>query len=87
MRDAARVGSIRLEPGCIILAMSDGASDLFNYDHFAEHRDRYRDLLKDPEIHLTGHLLKQIEEARNEKTGVYLHHDNMTLIVVVLEGN
>jgi hypothetical protein len=69
----------------MVLAMSDGASELFNYDHFADHRTGYQSCLKDPEDWVTDRLLRQIENARNEKTGAWLHHDNMTLVAAVLD--
>ena len=80
----ARMGAVRLEAGCMVLAMSDGASDIFGYEHFAEKRDQYRELFLSGDIDLPDELLVQVENARDPETGAYLHHDNMTLIVALL---
>ncbi len=80
----ARMGAVRLEAGCMVLAMSDGASDIFGYEHFAEKRDQYRELFLSGDIDLPDELLVQVENARDPDSGAYLHHDNMTLIVALL---
>lgn len=82
-----RMGSVRLEPGCIVLAMSDGASDIFPFEDFSWSRDQHRKLLKNQGSDLSEALLKQIESARSEDTGAYLHSDNMTLIMALLIEN
>lgn len=82
-----RMGSVRLEPGCIVLAMSDGASDIFPFEDFSWSRDQHRKLLKNQGSDLSEALLKQIESARSEDTGAYLHSDNMTLIMAILTEN
>ena len=80
----ARLGAVRLEAGCMVLAMSDGASDIFGYEHFAEKRDQYRKLFLSGDIDLPNELLVQVENARDLESGTYLHNDNMTLIMALL---
>ena len=82
---AARTGTLRLEPGTTVMLMSDGASDLFPYQDFAENRDVYSvPLSSKNECGLANHFLSQLEAARNPETGAYLHHDNMTLVLAHL---
>lgn len=81
---AARTGSVRLEPGCTVLLMSDGASDLFPFDAFALAHAQQIDAWKD-NGQLADRLLAEIEAARDPKTDAYLHHDNMTLIAAHFE--
>ncbi len=76
---APRTGSLRLETGATVLAMTDGASDLFPFEDFAPNRAEYRTVLG-----LSGALLQQLEAARDPDTEAYLHHDNMTLAMARL---
>ncbi len=80
----ARTGSVRLEPGCTVMLMSDGASDLFPFDAFALAHDQQIDAWKN-NGQLADRLLAEIEAARDPKTDAYLHHDNMTLIAAHCE--
>lgn len=61
--------------------MSDGASDLFPYEDFAQHREDYCNVRG-----LAGSILAQIEAARDPDTNAYLHHDNMTLAMARLNA-
>lgn len=74
-----RVGSLRVEPGTMVMAMTDGASDLFPFEDFALGRNEYSDI-----DGLAMALLSQLEHARNPDTEAYLHHDNMTLAMARL---
>ncbi len=76
-----RVGSLQLEPGAIVMAMSDGASDLFPFEDFALSRDEYASL-----DGLADHLLGTLEEARDPDTGGWLHSDNLTLAMARLQA-
>lgn len=75
-----RSGSLRLEPGCFVLVLTDGASDLFGFEDFARERHNYR-TVKD----LADHFLTHLEAARDLDTGAWLHSDNMTLAIAHLE--
>ena len=77
----ARIGSVRLEPGCSVLAMSDGASDLFPIEDYAAARNQYHPLVGTGGSSLSSQFLEQLEEARDPTTGAFLHHDNMTLVL------
>ncbi|WP_158623103.1 PP2C family serine/threonine-protein phosphatase [Pseudorhodobacter sp. E13] len=74
-----RVGTLKLEPGVIVMAMTDGASDLFPFEDFALNREKFASLAG-----LPGHLLQSLEEARDPDTGGYLHSDNLTLAMARL---
>jgi len=74
-----RTGSLRLEPGATVLAMTDGASDLFPFEDFALNRECYTQM-----DGLALGLLTQLEQARDPDTGAWLHSDNMTLAMARL---
>jgi hypothetical protein len=74
-----RTGSIRLEAGAIVMAMTDGASDLFPFEDFALNRDKYPRLAG-----LADRLLLTLEEARDLESGAFLHTDNLTLAMARL---
>jgi len=77
-----RTGSIQLSEGTSVLLMSDGASDLFPYEQYAELHDAFAERLIAPtDQPLSESFLNAIETARDEETGAFLHHDNMTLIM------
>ena len=81
----ARTGSSRIEVGTSLLLMSDGCSDLFPYDNFAQDRLDYSAIMGGgTDVPLADKLLEQIEAARDPDTDAYLHHDNMTLILAHL---
>lgn len=82
-----RFGSIRLETGCQVLVMSDGAGDLFPYEDYARHREKYRLLLEKPQSDIAAKLLKQFEDARHPESGAYFHRDNMTLLMASPHSN
>jgi len=75
----ARSGTSRLETGCFVLAMTDGASDLFTFEDFALARDK---------THvgpgLADTVLAHLEAARDPETDAWLHSDNMTLAIAQL---
>lgn len=75
----ARTGTLRLEPGSIVLAMTDGASDLFNFEDFAGERHKLNQVTG-----LADGLLAQLESARDSDTGAWIHSDNMTLAIARL---
>ena len=83
---APRTGSIRLEPGCLVLAMSDGAGDIFPYDDLARHRVEYLSALNAKKTNVVNDLLDQLEEARHPESGAYYHQDNMTLAMAGLNA-
>ena len=76
----ARTGTLRLESGSVVLAMTDGASDLFNFEDFAGERNKLNQLTG-----LADNLLAQLEGARDPDTGAWLHSDNMTLAIARLK--
>lgn len=80
-----RIGSLRLEPGCFVIAMSDGAGDIFPRNSFAEARESCQTAMRDPAISLASQLLQQLEAARDPENGAYLHSDNLTLLIGLLE--
>jgi Protein phosphatase 2C len=75
----ARTGSVRLEDGAMVLAMSDGASDIFPYDDFSRQRASFSTLSG-----LADHLLEFLEAARDPESGAWCHSDNMTLAMARL---
>ncbi len=80
-----RTGLVTLEPSTTLMLMSDGASDLFPYQDFAEKREAFANHLINGTQHgLVDNFLTQIEEARDPKTDAYLHDDNMTLVLAHL---
>lgn len=82
-----RVGSVRLEPGCQVVVMSDGAGDLFPYEDYARQRHRYRARLEVPHSDVADQILGQLENARHPDNGAYYHQDNMTLLMATLRLN
>ena len=79
-----RQGSIRLEPGALVFAMTDGASDLLPFDQLAEQRDMYREKIEKIGVdRVANKILNDLEQARNED-GAYLHSDNMTCAIAVI---
>ncbi len=77
-----RIGSVRVEAGGMVLAMTDGTSDLLDMDWVATDRWRLLELIRTRGAdQLCVHLLKNIEAARDEETGAVLHSDNMTLAI------
>lgn len=79
-----RIGSIRLEPGSFVIAMSDGAGDLFPRESFAASGDAYRAEIASADGGIADKLLEQLEAARDPDTGAYLHSDNLTLLIGLL---
>lgn len=75
----ARSGGLRLEGGCFVLAMTDGASDLFTFEDFALARDKTNVVPR-----LADSVLAHLEAARDPETGAWLHSDNMTLAIAQL---
>lgn len=76
----ARIGSVRVEPGSLLMAMSDGAGDLLPIEDVARNRDSILTALRDAGSDVAERFLLDLEEARDE-TGAYLHSDNMTLAI------
>lgn len=81
----ARTGSVRLERGCTVFLMSDGAGDLFPFEAFAGAHEQHINLWKD-EGTLADGFLQEIENACDPETGDWLHHDNMTIVVAHFLG-
>jgi hypothetical protein len=75
----ARMGTLRLELGCFMLAMTDGASDLFTFEDFA--CARYKFKVQDG---LADSVIAHLQAARDPDTGAWLHSDNMTLAIAQL---
>jgi len=75
----ARTGTLRLEPGCFVFAMTDGVSDLFTFEDFACARHKYH--VSDG---LADSVIAHLEAARDPDTGAWLHSDNMTLAIAEL---
>lgn len=75
----ARTGTLRLESGCFVLAMTDGVSDLFTFEDVAcaRHKLKVEDGLADS-------VIAQLEAARDSDSGAWLHSDNMTLAIAQL---
>lgn len=84
---APRMGSVRIDAGALVLAMTDGASDLLPIDWIAEDRDRLLKIIrtKGPEA-VSDHFLHELEIARDEETGGFLHAYNMTLVIAAWVG-
>ena len=79
-----RVGWQKLEPGCLVMLMSDGASDIFPFEDYALNRPAHWQALEAmPEIY-ADRFLQQLEEARDE-SGAYLHVDNLSLGLIGLK--
>ena len=74
-----RLSSHRLEHGCFVLAMTDGASDLFTFEDFAATRYQYQ-----VAPGLADAVLAHLEAAKDPDTGGWLHSDNMTLAIAQL---
>lgn len=74
-----RLSSHRLELGCFVLAMTDGASDLFTFKDFAATRHQYQ-----VAPGLADAVLAHLESAKDPDTGGWLHSDNMTLAIAQL---
>ena len=69
----------------MVLAMSDGASDLLPVDWIADGQDRFAELIRTRGADwLAENLLCKVEAARDEETGELLHTDNMTLVIAAL---
>jgi serine/threonine protein phosphatase PrpC len=81
-----RVGSVRLEEGVTVFLMSDGASDLFDLEFYADNREKFSAFLASGMKGLADRFLDQLEQARDEKSGAYLHQDNMTMILAHLSN-
>ena len=80
-----RMGAIRLDPGAMVLAMSDGASDHLPVEWIADGRARFVELIRSRGADwLANNLLGKLEAARDETTGEPLHSDNMTLVIAAL---
>lgn len=74
-----RLSSHRMEPGCIVFAMTDGASDLFTFEDFAEARHTYH-----VTTGIADAILAHLEAAKDPDSGAWLHSDNMTLAIAQL---
>ena len=81
---APRVGSIKLEKDVTVFLMSDGASDLFDLEFYADNRKKFASFQASGLKGLADRFLEQLEQARDEKSGSYLHQDNMTMILAHL---
>ncbi len=81
-----RQGTVRCEPGSMVLAMTDGASDLLPTKQIAAKLSDYKSKCDQQGIEFVANqLLLQIEQAIDEETGIWLHSDNMTLAIAVSE--
>lgn len=75
----ARLSSHRLEPGCFVFVMTDGASDLFTFEDFAAARHMYQ-----VTTGIADAVLAHLEAAKDPESGAWLHSDNMTLAIAQL---
>ncbi len=82
----ARTGAIQVESGSLILAMSDGVSELLDIDQIALNQQAYIKAFNEQGISSTSdQILKDLEEARDEETDALLHSDNMTLAIALIK--
>ena len=81
-----RTGSLRVEPGTTVMAMSDGAGDLFAFDAFGLNHDTLVNTWRHVGNGFADSLVAQIEAWRDDETGAYLHSDNMTIAMAHLEA-
>lgn len=82
------IGSVRVETGSTVLAMSDGASDILNLDELATARHGVRGFARKAGVDAVAeNLALQIESLRDEKTGAILHSDNMTIAIGLVDNN
>lgn len=82
---APREGTVRLDPGSLVFAMSDGASELMPMDQIAMNRAAYRRAIrKSGADGVADRLLSSLEDARDAETGAFLHADNMTCAIAAL---
>ncbi len=80
-----RTGAVRVESGTTVMAMSDGAGDLFPFNAYGlTHRDQ-TDAWREIGDGFADLLAAEIEAGRDEDTGAYLHSDNMTIAMAHLE--
>jgi len=82
-----RVGSVKLEFGTIILAMSDGVSELLDYDELGSNHQSLAEAMRKggDSDKVAGDILLQLEQARDLETNAILHSDNMTLAMALLD--
>lgn len=81
-----RLGALRLEPGALILTMSDGAGDLLDLHGLAGRRKQLVKQVRKagPEI-FCDNLLSHLESLTEKETDQLLHSDNLTLTVALIE--
>lgn len=85
-RFIARTGAVQLESGAQVLAMTDGVSELLDIDQIALNRQAYIEAFKTQNMdQVANHILKNIEQARDDETDALLHSDNMTLAIALVE--
>jgi len=83
-----RSGSVRCETGTLVLAMSDGASDHIATHQIGANLETYQALIGAHGIdHLARQLLLQLEAAKDPKTDILVHSDNMTLAIASNVGS
>ena len=79
-----RQGSIKLESGALVFAMTDGVSDLLPFDQLSQQRCIYRKKIEEAGVdRVANKILRDLEEARDED-GAFLHSDNMTCTITVI---
>ena len=78
-----RLGWQKLEPGCVTMLMSDGASDIFPFEDYGLNRDAHLNALQQFGASYADKFLVQLEDACDEQ-GAYLHSDNLSLGLIAL---
>ncbi|MEM1300085.1 MAG: protein phosphatase 2C domain-containing protein, partial [Pseudomonadota bacterium] len=79
-----RLGSLRIAPGTLVFAMSDGAGDLLDLSAMAKNRQTYLRVLRQigPEL-FCGQILDRLESLTIPGSTVPLHSDNLTITVAM----
>lgn len=81
-----RLGTMRLEEDTMVFAMSDGASAIIDWKQLQSNRELLAGAIKQASLlsNPADALLAQIEAAKDPATDARLHHDNMTLALVLI---
>jgi len=75
-------GSVRLEPGDVLVAFTDGISEAMNLDDEEWGEDRLLETVRGCKISSAQQLLECIFDAATRFAGTAPQHDDMTLVVV-----
>jgi phosphoserine phosphatase RsbU/P len=75
-------GSVRLGPGDVLVAFTDGISEAMNLDDEEWGEDRLIDAVRNCRFSSAQQLLESIFDAATKYAGTAPQHDDMTLVVV-----